>query len=292
MMKKPKRIIVGIDTLGKSKNVLKRALMLAKENKADLYIVHAIQIPWFSAPDYFGSKEVTIDKKGIKKQIEKKIKALNADTKVSCFVFVKEGNPDDIILYESKLLRADMIVIGPHSKSRNRKNILGTTAQKVAHQSHLPVLIVKNKVKNSYKNIIAPTDFGSQSKQCVSFTRNIFPDSKISAVHAYETFYVEGFYTAGPYALEGRDLVQYRKIAKTHAENSLKEYLQEVGIKKGKVIDGEGNVKEVLLDYIKKGNYDLVAVGSRGTSGFKALLGSVASYILKEASNDVLVYVP
>jgi nucleotide-binding universal stress UspA family protein len=92
--------------------------------------------------------------------------------------------------------------------------------------------------------------------------------------------------------LEGRDLVQYKKIARIHAENSLKEYLQEVAVKKGKVIDGSGNVKEVLLDYIKKGNYDLVAVGSRGTSGFKALLGSVASYILKEVPNDVLVYVP
>ncbi|MEA3419843.1 MAG: universal stress protein [Campylobacterota bacterium] len=291
-MKKLKRIIVGIDTLGKPNNVLKRALMLAKENKAELYIVHAIQISWFSVPDYFGSKEIVIDKKAIKKKIEKKIKALNADTKVPCFVLVKEGDPDDIILYESKLLRADMIVIGSHLKSKTRKNILGTTAQKVAQQSHLPVLIVKNKVKKTYKNILVPTDFGMQSKQSVIFVKNIFPASKINTVHAYEAFYVEGFYTAGPYALEGRDLVQYKKLAKTHAENSLKEYLQEVGVKKGKVIDGEGNTKEALLEYIKKGSYDLVVVGSRGTSGFKALLGSAASYISKEAPNDVLIFVP
>jgi len=291
-MKKLKRIIVGIDLLAKTDTVIKRAFLLAKENKAELYFVYAIQTPWLSLPDYFGSKEIVIDKKGIKKRIEKKIKALNVDTKVSYFVLVKEGDPDDILLYESKLLRADMIVIGSHSKSKTKKNILGTTAQKVAHQSNLPVLIVKNRVRNSYKNIIAPTDFSMQSKQSTLFAKNIFPAAKINVVHAFETFYVEGFYTAGPYALEGRDLVQYKEIAKTHAKDNMKEYLQEVAVKKGKVIDGKGNTKEELLKYIKKGNYDLVVVGSHGTSGFKVLLGSVASYLSKEAPNDVLVYVP
>ncbi len=72
----------------------------------------------------------------------------------------------------------------------------------------------------------------------------------------------------------------------------MKEYLQDVGVKKGKVIDGKGNTKNELLKYIKKGHYDLVVVGSHGTIGFKALLGSVASYLSKEAPNDVLIYVP
>lgn len=291
-MKKPNRIVAGIDILAKTDHVIKRAFALAKENKAELYIVYAIQTPWFSVPDYFGSKEIEIDTKGIKKRIEKRIKALNTGTKVSYFVLVKEGDPDDILLYESKLLRADMIVIGSHSKSKTNKNILGTTAQKVAHLSNLPVLIVKNKAKNSYKNIVAPTDFGIQSKQSTLFAKNIFPTSKINVVHAFEAFYVEGFYTAGPYALEGRDLVQYKQIAKTHAQDNMKEYLQDVGVKKGKVIDGKGNTKNELLKYIKKGHYDLVVVGSHGTIGFKALLGSVASYLSKEAPNDVLIYVP
>lgn len=295
-MKKLKRIIVGIDTLGKPNNVLKRALMLAKENKAELYIVHAIQLPWFSVPDYFGSKKIVIDKKAIKKKIEKKIKALNVDTKVPCFVLVKEGDPDDIILYESKLVKADMIVIGSHSKSKTRKNILGTTAQKVANQSHLPILIVKNSVKNSYRNILALTDFGMQSKQSILFAKNIFPASKIKVLHVYEAFYSTTpyvDYVTNPYdTTEVIDFEKYKKAVKTAAQNSLKEFLQDVSLKKGGVIDGKWDTKETLLKYIKKDTYDLVVFGSRGTSGLKALLGSVASFILKEAPNDVLVYVP
>ncbi len=287
-MKKLKRILVGIDVSEKSNNVLKRALILANENKATLFIVHAVRTPWFAVPSYFGSKKLGIDKEGITKKIEKKIKALNKDTKVSCSVFVKEGNADDVILYESKLLKADMLVIGAHSKTKGRKGYLGTTAEKIAHKSHLPVLIVKNSAKKPYKNIVAPTDFQMQSKKSILFAKNISPTSEINIVHASEIIYI----IEGPYAAVGRDLTEYNKVAKSCAKRDLKNFMKDVSLKNGKVIDGEVDNKAALLKYIKKDSYDLVVVGSRGTAGFNALLGSVASYILREVPNDVLVYVP
>jgi nucleotide-binding universal stress UspA family protein len=283
-MRKIKRIIVGIDIFAKSNNVLKRALMVAKQNKAELFLVHAVQTPWFAVPSYFGGKEITVDTKGITKKIEKKIKALNKDDKVPYSVVVKEGAADDILLYESKLLKADMIVIGANTK--NKKKLLGTTAEKIAHQSHLPVLIVKNSVKDSYKKIVAPTDFQVQSKQSILFAKNIFPAAKVNAVHSSEVIYVEG-----PYTVVGRDFVQYNEVAKACAEKDLRDLMKDLSIDKGKIIDGEANSKKALLKYINKGSYDLVVVGSRGTAGFKALLGSVASSILRETPTDVLVYV-
>lgn len=291
-MKKLKRIVVAIDVFGKSNTVLKRALMVAKRNRAELFIVHAVQTPWLSIPSYFGSKEIAVDTEGIKKKINKKIKKLNLNAEVPCRVFVKEGNPDDIILYESKLLKAGMIIMGAQAKVKSRKNILGSTAQKVAHKSHLPVLIVKKSVKGSYQNIVAPTDFQMQSKQSIVFAKSICPSAKIKALHVYEPFYTTGIYTVGSYTLENFDIGQYNEAKKDSAEDNLKEFMQDVGIEKGKVIDGETDTKEALLKYIKKDPYDLVVVGSRGTAGFNALLGSVASFILREVPSDVLVYVP
>ncbi|GIT97847.1 universal stress protein [Sulfurovum sp. TSL1] len=286
-MKELKRILVGLDVIEKSNHVLKRALSVANEHKADLFIVHAVQTPWLGVPSYFGGKDIEIDKENITKSIEKKIKLLNREFKVNCFVFVREGNPQDIILYESKLNQTDMIIIGAHSKAKGRKGFLGTTAQKVAHLSHLPVLIVKNSAKNPYKNIIAPTDFGMQSKQSILFAKEIFRNAKINVVNAFDTIYMEG-----PYAVVGRDLSQYNDVAKSCAKSDLKHFMQEVSVKKGKVIDGELYTKETLVTYIKEGQYDLVVIGSRGTVGLNALLGSVANYILRETSKDVLVYVP
>jgi len=289
-MKKLKRIIVGIDIFAKSNNVLKRAFMLAKENGAELFIVHAVQTPWLSIPSYFGGKEIAVDTKGIEKKIEKKIKALQKDTKVPYSILVKEGSADEILLYESKLLKADMLMLEGNRKGK--KNFLGTTAEKVAHQSHLPVLLVKNSVKEPYQNILAPTDFNTQSKQSILFAKNIFTDAKIKAIHTYEAFYASGIYTADSYTLEGLDLQQYNKAVRISAQNDLKKFIKDLDIKKGGIINGEFNSKESLLKYINKGSFDLVVIGSRGTAGFKALLGSVASSILRGASTDVLVYVP
>jgi len=284
-MKKLKRIIVGIDVFEKSNRVLKRALIVAKRNKAELFIIHAVQTPWFSIPSYFGSKEISVDIKGITKKIEKKMKILNKVNKVTYSILVKEGAAADILHYESKLLKADMIIIGANTK--NKKKFLGTTAEKIAHQSHLPVLIVKNNAKEIYQNIVAPTDFQTQSKQSILFTQNIFPAAKINLINSSEVIYVDG-----PYTVVGPDYVEYNKAAKAHAKRELKDFMKDLSIKKGKIIDGDGNSKKVLLDYINKGSYDLVVVGSRGTLGFNAFLGSVASSILRETTADVLVYVP
>jgi len=291
-MKKLQRILVAIDVFAHPNNVLKRAFMLAQENEAELYIVQAVHVPLFSVPDYFTSKNVVVNIKGIKTKIEAKIKSLHITGKVPYHLFVKEGNPLDIILYESKLMKAEMIIIGAHTKSKNKKNRLGTTAQKVAHQSHVPVLIVKSKAKKAYENIVAPTDFAVQSKQSILFAQNTCTSAQISLVNAYEAFYGTDIYTAGAYSLENIDIEMYDKAARSASKNNMKMLKKELGIKNGKVIDGALNSKEALVKYIDKGNYDLVVLGSRGTSGALAMLGSVAYTLSREVSTDILVYVP
>lgn len=90
----------------------------------------------------------------------------------------------------------------------------------------------------------------------------------------------------------GSDLAEFNRAARLYAGKEMNKMVKDLSITKGKVLDGEFNSKKVLVKYIDKGNYDLTVVGSRGTSGFKALLGSMASSILRETSTDVLVYVP
>jgi nucleotide-binding universal stress UspA family protein len=287
-MKKLKRIVVGIDISERSDNVLKRALMIARENEAELFVVHAVETPWLSLPSYFGSKELVVDTEGIKKTIEKKLKALSTGKKVPYFIYVKEDDADDLLLYAAKWAKADMMILGAHNKTKGLKRFLGSILQKVVHQSHLPVLIVKNNADKAYKNIVAPTDFQMQSKQSILFSKDIFPGSKIDIVNAFEMVYV----MEAPYATMGPNILEYNNKAISSAKKEMKKFIKEVSVKKGNVIDGEFDSKEALINYINKGSYDLVAVGSRGTAGFSALLGNVATYVLRETGCDVLVYVP
>ena len=111
-------------------------------------------------------------------------------------------------------------------------------------------------------------------------------------MHAYESFYTVGIYTAGSYTLENLDIVQYSEAIKSTAQNNMKAFIQEVGIRKGKVIDGDINSRDALVGYIKKSKPDLVVMGSRGTTGVKMLLGSMTSSLLRAVKTDVLIYVP
>ncbi len=79
MMKKLKRIVVGLDVFEKSNDVLKRALALANEHKANLLIVHAVRTPWLAVPSYFGSKEIGIDKEGIEIDVKDRVLTLKGE---------------------------------------------------------------------------------------------------------------------------------------------------------------------------------------------------------------------
>lgn len=149
------------------------------------------------------------------------------------------------------------------------------------------MLVVKNSVKEKYQNILAPTDFQKESSESVTYVKQLCPDTKISAVHSSETIYL-----GGPYAIEGMDFVEYNVIAKKYARKDLKDFMKLHSIQKGKIIDGGLNSKESLIKHIKKGNYDLIVIGSSNTSGFNALLGSVSSTLLRDSPTDILVYVP
>ncbi|KEA64548.1 Universal stress protein family 3 [Marinobacterium lacunae] len=60
-----------------------------------------------------------------------------------CTLEVKEGKPADLILSEAKRLKADLIVMASHKRSRLERSVLGSVATKVVGRSTTPVLVIK-----------------------------------------------------------------------------------------------------------------------------------------------------
>ena len=288
-MHKSSRIIVGIDPFAKSESIVKRAFMVARETGAELFILYAVKIPWFETPDLFRLKPESVDTDAISQDMQKMIKKLKLPEGVPYSVLVKEGDPEETILYHAKQVKAEMIIIGPHRKGK--KAMLGTTAHKIAHRSNIPVLVVKGQSKEPYREVTVLTDFGMHSKRGARYAKNIFSSADIKIVHAYEPFYAAGIYTSNGYGFQGFDAEKYREEVKLSAQESLNALKSDLGVQKTQLIEGGIEVRRTLLDYVKKNPCDLLVIGSRGTSGFQALLGSMASYLLAEAPSDVLVYV-
>ncbi|MBS1669184.1 MAG: universal stress protein [Bacteroidetes bacterium] len=59
---------------------------------------------------------------------------------------VKEGDFAETILDTAKELKADVIVIGNHSRHGFDKLMMGSVAEKVLHHSYLPLFIIPTKV--------------------------------------------------------------------------------------------------------------------------------------------------
>src|ERR1700674_6046926 len=77
------------------------------------------------------------------------------------------------------------------------------------------------------------------------------------------------------------------------AERQTKEHAQRLNEQlKGvehQVVIGEGNIWEVISKLVKQKEIDLIVLGTRGRTGLgKALLGSVAEQILRQAPCPVL----
>ncbi len=86
--------------------------------------------------------------------------------------------------------------------------------------------------------------------------------------------------------------IDLMETAREHAHNlmeEVKDQLKDLPNKTGTVIL-EGTPGNILIDYAKKNDVDLIVVGSRGLSGFKEFfMGSVSHYVVQKAHCPVLV---
>jgi universal stress protein A len=103
----------------------------------------------------------------------------------------------------------------------------------------------------------------------------------------------------GPYPDSGTTAIElvgvvneYKKRAR-YQLGKLKTELQKNGISNIKTSLQEGNAKDVILEVAKKEKCDLIALSTRGRSGLgRALLGSVADYVIRHAPCPILVIHP
>ncbi|MEA3497827.1 MAG: universal stress protein [Campylobacterota bacterium] len=286
-----KRIVAAVDNSKIADEVLKRALLLAEEDDCVVTVVHTIDVPWFDAPKFFGGDEFKeIDEIQIKKKIEEKVEKLTKGTNVKYSVFVSSGDASGKIIHIAQQEDAQIIILGAHGKDDITTKKFGTTAQKVTQDSHIPVLVVKNRAEVDYKNILVPTDLSEFSQKSIQFTKNVFKNNDIKLVHIYQqpVKIDEEFYNL---SYEEKELLNKRILF--FAKQDLEKFEKSVDIQKGELIESSTTVEDDLTNVIKNNNNDLVIMGSHGTKNIHSFLfGSTASFLMKESPSDILVYVP
>jgi nucleotide-binding universal stress UspA family protein len=146
---------------------------------------------------------------------------------------------------------------------------------------------VQAKTRIALKNILFATDFSAAAEAAMPFAIQVARryGAKVYGVHVNS---FDDYTGAAPNAWAA--MAEAAEKETKEDARRLNEQLQ--GIEHDVVI-GEGNIWELVSNLIREKQIDLVVVGTRGRTGLgKALLGSVAEQILRQAPCPVLTVGP
>jgi nucleotide-binding universal stress UspA family protein len=269
-MKPIKQILAVIDNSKLSRDILMKSIEFADKFDAKIIILYTIHIPFFDLPFY--NKNVPIDKEVVKNSINKMFDELNIKKNINYHTIVYFGDSSDRAVVEAKRDNIDIVITGANIKY-----------EKIIREAKKTLLIIKDRYKE-YKNILIPTDLSIKSKDAIEFMKENF-DANFALVYGYETIAT----TMSMYDIGYVDMVEYQDENREIAQKLLEEFSMDVGID-GELSDASLSLPYGILDYIEKKAPDLVVTASH-SSPKNFLLGSISSYIAKEITTDILIFV-
>jgi nucleotide-binding universal stress UspA family protein len=299
------KLLVAIDGSEISDYALNLAIHVGEvfSSRVDLIYVHTSAIPTSvpAAPLYdpttggqilSPTTEIQTSKDDVQKTIAKERalvehrKILVTDSGLNCeAISISSTDIGGEILKRGNSGGYDLVVVGSRGLSGLKSLILGSVSKKVAKESKISVLVVKNKVEGLPKILVA-YDGSTEARNALSaaaelgrkFNGEVDPIGVVSIPLSPEGMVIPD--SISKWEKEMNDHVR-------EAETQLKEY----GIRKseGKTIDSP-DIPKGISGRAEAGSYDLIVVGNRGYSKLRSFfLGSVASGITDSAKTNVLI---
>jgi len=146
-MKRIRRILYATDYSKASGRALDEAVNLARQNRAELLVVHVMEPIPYAAGEEFGGAELYLrledaTKRESQTTMDKLIRRLRR-SKVKAKSLLLRGSAYDQIVKTAKSKRADMVVIGTHGRTGLSKLFMGSVAAKVVSAATCPVVTVR-----------------------------------------------------------------------------------------------------------------------------------------------------
>jgi Universal stress protein UspA and related nucleotide-binding proteins len=287
------KFLVPVDFTDITNPLLRTAKRLALKHSAKIILLHAVSpVIYLPYPESFGISPIDLSKlselEG--KNIELAKQRLSALCEflspVSVDVLVDVGDPAEVILSKEDL--ADLIILGSHRKGLIEKILIGSTSEKVVRYSHKPVLVIKGKEAENFKNVCVAHDLSKYAQKAFEFFLNLIPaeeGSRLTILHIEETVEIPMVDVITEKI--SKQIVQ----EKTKYFESLIEKAQSRGWTAELIIEKHSSVSSGIVQFLKQKEYDLLVMGSRGLSGFKrVILGSTSSDVVKKVEIPVLIH--
>jgi len=207
---------------------------------------------------------------------------------------VRSGFARDEILHAADEIHASMIVAASHGRSGISRWVYGSVASHLAHESHVPLLIVgrealaRAKERVAFKRVAVPLD-GSQLAEAA-----LEPALQLASALGADITLVRAVpwaVEAYPYASPGMYVPELDDDLASSASSYLNMKRSALGT--GVAIDAvvlRGPVAGSLLSFVEEHEIDLVVMTTHARSGLsRALLGSTADRMLQGQSPILLI---
>jgi len=142
------RILVAVDGSDAANRGLREAIRLAKDERAQLVILHIVDEYYaFAVPEAGAvAANVVPQLRESGKKVLAKAEAVAAKQGIKAKTVLREtvgGAAAEEIVSEAKKQRVDLIVLGTHGRRGVRRMVLGSDAEQVVRTSKVPVLLVR-----------------------------------------------------------------------------------------------------------------------------------------------------
>lgn len=143
-----RRILVAVDGSPTSMKGLREAIRLAKDARAQLFLVHVVNefYAFANLDGYAPGVDLVPSLREGGRRILAKAKAAADKAGVRAKTLMREtlgGPAADTIVRDARRQRADLIVLGTHGRRGLRRLVLGSDAEAVVRTSPVPVLLVR-----------------------------------------------------------------------------------------------------------------------------------------------------
>ncbi|MFD1104643.1 universal stress protein [Sphingobium olei] len=263
-------LLVATDLSARSDRAIDRASFLAEAAKVRLFVCHVVE----SGSRLAGEADLA----------DAAVRAVLPGTRAEIEILVSEGSAPHVIVDQAARNGCGMIVTGVARHNQIGDFFIGTAVDLIIREADVPVLIVKQRPRSSYRTILAATDFSPCSRYALLAAARLFPSAAIHLVHAFHVPF-EGFLS----------VEQNQEAFETEAQQAFDDFLTGSGItpelrRRLTPHLRYGETQSVVQKVAREIGADLVVLGTHGRSGFsKAVFGSMAEAVLQSVLADTMV---
>ena len=270
-----KSIIVPIDFSDQSEKALKVAASLAKQHKAELLVLHMLELsPAIMGESGYISQEqvVHLIKLGEQRFTDFLDKPYLKDIKM--VPVIKHYKVFSEVAEVAKKHNADLIVMGSNGADGLQEIFIGSNTERVVRTSDVPVLVIKGDIENfKATNFVFASDFEEESVPALKKAKAManLLGSKLHLVYIN---------TPGDEFLSNND-----------ANDKISKFLKAANVGMEVTIYNDYTVEKGILNYSKKVLADLIGLpthGRRGLSHF--FMGSIGEDVANHSEAPVITF--